>query len=198
MLALYLSCLIVGGLFLGLAVLGVGESEADVAPDVDVAADVEVDTDAGDVDAEAGGEGIVAAVRFLSVRNLVFFTAFFGLTGTLLTLVRLGSAPTLLTSLGAGTAAAVAVHRLMGYLRGSESGAPPGASAVAGAEARVVVGLDRSRPGKVEVAAGDRTERIVARLHERARVDHFVPGDRVVVVRLQDGVALVAEKSFLA
>jgi hypothetical protein len=48
------------------------------------------------------------------------------------------------------------------------------------------------------VAAGDRTERIVARLHERARVDHFVPGDRVVVVRLQDGVALVAEKSFLA
>jgi hypothetical protein len=196
MLALYLSCLIVGGLFLGLAVLGVGESEADVAPDVDVAADVEVDTDAGDVD--AGGEGIVAAVRFLSVRNLVFFTAFFGLTGTLLTLVRLGSAPTLLTSLGAGTAAAAAVHRLMGYLRGSESGAPPGASAVAGVEARVVVGLDRSRPGKVEVAAGDRTERIVARLHERARVDHFVPGDRVVVVRLQDGVALVAEKSFLA
>jgi hypothetical protein len=198
MLALYLSCLIVGGLFLALAVLGVGETDADVAPDVDVAADVEVDTDAGDVDAEAGGEGIVAAVRFLSVRNLVFFTAFFGLTGTLLTLVRLGLVPTLLTSLGAGTAAAAAVHRLMGYLRSSESGAPPGASAVAGAEAHVVVGLDRARPGKVEVAAGDRTERIVARLHERARVDHFVPGDRVVVVRLQDGVALVAEKSFLA
>jgi hypothetical protein len=194
MLALYLSCLIVGGLFLGLAVLGVGETDADVATDADV------DTGAADVDADvdADGEGIVAAVRFLSVRNLVFFAAFFGLTGTLLTLVRLGTVATLLTSLGAGAAAAAAVHRLMGYLRGSESGAPPGASAIAGAEARVVIGLDRSRPGKVEVAADDRTERIVARLHERARVDHFVPGDRVVVVRLQDGVALVAEKTFLA
>jgi hypothetical protein len=128
----------------------------------------------------------------------VFFTAFFGLTGALLTLVRLGAGATLLASLGAGTAAAAAVHRVMGYLKGSESGATPGAGVVAGAEARVVIGLDRSRPGKVEVAAGDRTERIVARLHERSRVDHFAPGDRVVVVRLQDGVALVAEKTFLA
>ena len=86
----------------------------------------------------------------------------------------------------------------MDYLRGSQSGALPGASALAGAEARVVVGLAGARPGKVDVVAGDRTYQFVARLHEGAGVDHAAVGDTVVVVRIQDGVALVAEKSYLA
>jgi membrane protein implicated in regulation of membrane protease activity len=103
----------------------------------------------------------------------------------------------LLTSVGLGVIAAGAVHRLMGYLRGSQSGALPGVSALAGAEARVVVGVTPTRPGKVDVVVGDRTYQFLARVHEGAAVDHVDAGDTVVVVRVQDGTALVADKSYL-
>jgi hypothetical protein len=192
MLTLYLVCLLLGGLLIALSIFGGGDADVDV--DVDVDADLDVEAD---VDAEGGGEGVTAAARFLSMRNLVFFMAFFGLTGTLLTLLGANHLPTLLTSLGLGALAAGAVHRLMGYLRASQSGALPGVSALAGAEARVVVGLAGQRSGKVDVVAGDRTYQFVARLHEGAGVDHVEVGDTVLVVRVQDGIALVAEKSYL-
>jgi len=192
MLTLYLVCLLLGGLLIALSIFGGGDGDVDV----DVAADTEVDVET-DVDAEGGGEGVTAAARFLSMRNLVFFMAFFGLTGTLLTLLQANHLATLLTSFGLGAVAACAVQRLMDYLRSSQSGALPGASALAGAEARVVVGLAGTRPGKVEVATGDRTYQFVARMHEGAGVDHAEVGDTVVVVRIQDGIALVAEKSYL-
>ena len=191
MLTVYLVCLLLGGLLIALSIFGGGDADADV----DVA-DADVDIEA-DVDAESGGEGIAAAARFLSMRNLVFFVAFFGLTGTLLTLLQANHLATLLTSVGLGALAAFAVHRLMGYLRTSQSGALPSSSALGGAEARVVVGLAGTRPGKVEVVAGDRTNQFVARMHEGAGVDHVEVGDVVVVVRIQDGIALVAEKCYL-
>jgi hypothetical protein len=190
MLTLYLVCLVLGGLLIALSIFGGGDA------DVDVSADADVDVEA-DVDAEGAGQGVTAAARFLSMRNLVFFMAFFGLTGTLLSLLRADHLATLFTALGLGAVAAYAVQRLMDYLRSSQSGALPGASALAGAEARVVVGLAGRRPGKVDVVSGDRTYQFVARLHDGAGVDHVEVGDAVVVVRIQDGIALVAEKSYL-
>lgn len=192
MLTLYLMCLLLGGLLIGLSIFGGGDSDVDV----DVAADADVDVDGGDMDAE-GGEGVAAAASFLSVRNLVFFTAFFGLTGTLLSLLQANPAATLATAGGLGVVAAWFIHRLMGYLRGSQSGALPSVSALAGAEARVVVGVTPTRPGKVDVVVGDRTYQFLARIHEGAAVDHVDAGDTVVVVRIQDGIALVADKSYL-
>jgi hypothetical protein len=191
MLTLYLVCLVLGGVLIAVSVFGGGDADVDV----DVAADVDVD--GGDVDAE-GGEGVTAAARFLSMRNLVFFLAFFGLTGTLLTLLQANHLATLLTSVGLGGLAAWAVYRLMSYLRSSQSGSLPSLSTLAGSEARVVIGLSATRPGKIDVVTGDRTHQLVARIHEGAKVDHVEVGDTVVVVRIQDGVALVAEKTYLA
>ena len=196
MLTVYLVCLLLGGLLIALSIFGGGDTDADVDVATDVAVDSDVDVEA-DVDAEGGGEGVGAAARFLSLRNLVFFLAVFGLTGTLLTLLQANHLATLLTSVGLGVLAACAVHRLMGYLRTSQSGALPSASALAGAEARVVVGLSATRPGKVDVVAGDRTYQFLARIHEGARVDHVEVGDTVVIVRIQDGIALVADKGYL-
>lgn len=190
MLTLYLVCLVLGGLLIAVSIFGGGDA------DVDVDVDTDIDVEGGEVDAE-GGEGLAAAARFLSMRNLVFFLAFFGLTGTLLTLLQAGHLATLVASLVLGAAAACAVHRLMGYLRGTQSGALPSSSALAGSEARVVVGVNPARPGKVDVVVGDRTYQFLARIHEGAKVDHAEVGDTVVVVRIQDGVALVAEKSYL-
>ena len=192
MLTLYLVCLILGGVLIGLSIFGGGDG------DVDVTADADVDLESGEIDAESGGEGVSAAARFLSMRNLVFFLAFFGLTGALLNLLGAGALSTLLTSLGLGAVAAVVVQRLMDYLRSSQSGAVRSLNTLAGAEARVVVGLAGTKPGKVVVDGGDRTHQLVARLHECAAVDHVEVGDTVVVVRIQDGIALVAEKTYLA
>ena len=192
MLTLYLVCLVLGGVLIGLSIFGGGDS------DVDVTADADVDLESGEIDAESGGEGVSAAARFLSMRNLVFFLAFFGLTGTLLNLLGAGALLTLLTSAGLGAVAAVVVQRLMDYLRSSQSGAVRSLNTLAGVEARVVVGLDGAKPGKVVVDGGDRTHQLVARIHEGAAVDHVEVGDTVVVVRIQDGIALVAEKTYLA
>jgi hypothetical protein len=199
MLILYVVCLLLGGLLIAVSIFGGGDGDADLDADVDVAGDADVDVDGGEVDVDADtGYGLVAAARFLSMRNLVFFLAFFGLTGTLLSLLQENERATLATALGLGLLAAWAVHTLMGYLRASQSGALPSPSALAGSEARVVVGVRGNRPGKVDVVAGDRTYQFLARLHEGAKVDHLEAGDTAVVVRIQDGVALVADKSYLA
>jgi hypothetical protein len=60
-----------------------------------------------------------------------------------------------------------------------------------------VVGVTGTRPGKIDVVVGDRTYQFLARIHEGAAVDHVEAGDTVVVVRIQDGTALVADKSYL-
>jgi hypothetical protein len=192
MLTVYLVCLLLGGLLIAVSIFGGGDSDVDV----DVTTDTDVDVEA-DVEAEGEVQGVGAVARFLSMRNIVFFLAFFGLTGTLLTLLQDNHVATLFTAVGLGAVAAYAVQRLMDYLRASQSGALPVASALAGAEARVVVGLGGTRPGKVDVVAGDRTYQFVARMHEGAGIDHAEVGDTVIVVRIQDGIALVAEKSYL-
>jgi len=192
MLAVYLACLVAGGFVIALSLLGGGDA------DLEVDTPGPVDVDAGDLEAEPGGEGTVAVARFLSVRNAVFFACFFGMSGTLLTAMGAHPSATLLASVGLGSAAAAAVHLVMGYLRRSESGALPGPAALAGARARVLVGPTRSAPGKIAVSAGDRTHQLVARVHGESGVDRFETGDTVVVVRVQDGTALVAEKTFFA
>jgi membrane protein implicated in regulation of membrane protease activity len=191
MLTVYLVCLVLGGLLIAVSILGGGDTDADV----DIGGDADIDFE-GDLDVE-GGEGVTAAAQFLSMRNLVFFLAFFGLTGTLLTLLGTGHVPALATSVALGLAAAWAVHRLMGYLRASQSGALPSTSALAGSEARVVVGVAPDRPGKVDVTVGDRTYQFLARMHEGSKLDRAEAGETVVVVRIQDGIALVDDKSYL-
>lgn len=48
------------------------------------------------------------------------------------------------------------------------------------------------------VSGGDRTHQLVARVHEDAEASRFGIGDTVVIVRMQDGIAQVAETTFIA
>lgn len=194
MLAVYLACLVAGGFVILLSLVGGGETDIDF----DGAADVDVDVDIDAAGAEAEGEGATAAAGFLSVRNALFFACFFGMAGSLLTALGAAPGPTLAAALTLGTGAAVAIHNVMAYLRRSQSGAIAGPAALAGARARVVIGPTRTAPGKVAVSAGDRTHLLVARIHGECTVDHFERGDTVVIVRVQDGAAIVASETFLA
>jgi hypothetical protein len=186
----YVVCLMLGGAMIALSIFAGGEVDADADLDADLAPDAD-----GDV-GELQGEGLAAAARFLSIRNLVFGVAFFGLTGCLLSLGGVPQPVTLPVSMGVGLLAGASLQRLMDYLRGSESGEITSLRSVEGAHAEVVVGLEDGRPGKVVVATHDQTHELVARIHEEASVRRLEPGVQVLIVRIDEGVALVAEADF--
>jgi len=186
MLTVYIVCLIVGGALVALSILGGGDTDA--AFDADAAGDV----------AEMDGEGLAAAARFLSFRDLVFFVTFFGLTGTLLTALGIGPLLAAPFSVAVGVAAGALVHRVMVTLARTESGELADGAALEGTLASVVVGIDRKHQGKIAVNGGDHTFQLVACLHEQAEARRLRVGDEVVIVRVADGVAQVAGKGFLA
>lgn len=186
MFTLYVVCLLIGGALVVLSIFGGG--------DVDVDADVAADPD---LDVEASGEGLAAAARFLGLRNAVFFAAFFGLAGTLLTSLGTTSALTAGFAVGAGTVAAVSIGRVFGWLRSTESGALPDAGTFAGAQADVILEIGKGRMGKVAVRRGDRIHQFVARPHRDAGKTRFRTGDEVVIVRVDNEVAEIAGNDFL-
>jgi hypothetical protein len=192
MLALYIACLLFGGILLALSLFTGGDADmdADVGGDVNASAEAEVE----DV---TSGQGIAAAARFLSFRNVVFFAAFFGLTGVLFTILHINALATAAASLVMGLAAGTAVHHLMDFMRRSESGAMESLDRLEGSHAEVVIGMAGAKPGKIAVKAGDRTHQIVARVHETAESNAFRAGDTVTIVRFENGIARVAEATFL-
>jgi membrane protein implicated in regulation of membrane protease activity len=191
MLTLYVICLIIGGSLVAVSIFAGG--------------DVDVDTDlAGDVDVEAGseagstdGEGVAAAARFLSLRNAVFGAAFFGLTGTLFTVLGVGPLVTPVFAFGTGAIAAMSIHQLMEWLRRSESGVQDDTRSLTGTTASVVVGIDGPHHGKIAVRSGDRVTQLVARPHGTAERTRFEVGEDVVVIRIDNGIAEVARESYL-
>jgi hypothetical protein len=194
MFTLYLVCLIVGGTLVALSIFAGGDVDVDADVDVDTTAEVEADAD---IDG-AQGEGMAAAARFLSLRNAVFFAAFFGLTGTLFTALRIGPVLTPVFAVAVGAVAAFGIHQLMETLRRNETGALQGADTLKGAPAAVIVDFDESTRGKIAVNRGGRTVQLVAGVHEGAEQRRFHAGDEVIVVDLQNGIALVAGTGFLA
>jgi hypothetical protein len=211
MLAVYLACFAAGGFVILLSVFGGADGDADVDVDTDVDTDLDFDgagdgdgtgdTGTGDTEGsgeEATSEGSVSVARLLSLRNAVFFTGFFGMSGTLSSLLGTAPAPTLAVSIVSGLLAAASIQMALDYLRRSQSGALPEPAALAGARARVLVGATRASLGKVEVEAAEGTQQLVARVHAESGVDHFEPGDAVVIVRVDGGQALVAEKTFFS
>ena len=200
MLELYVGCLIVGGGLVGLSFFTDHDSDADL----DVDADVDVDVDA-DVDVSADDVGDLAHVDgadlmwlpLLTLRFWIFFVAFFGLTGTLLTVMaKVGlvdataTTTTLLVALGVGISSGWFTSWLVRKLRSEkvDSNIDPQRDYV-GAEGVVLLGVAPSDPGAVrltvkgvhvdltaEVDAGDALER----------------GRRVVVLAYEGGVIRVA------
>ena len=86
----------------------------------------------------------------------------------------------------------------MRYLQSSESGEVGGLRALEGGLARVVVDVARDRAGKITVVSGDRSHQLVARIHEEAGAQRLRAGETALVVRMESGVAWIAETTFIA
>ena len=196
MLAVYLFCLLAGGaLVAASAIFGgkdadLGGHGADAGGDVDVDVDVDVS-----VDGHAGelGHGDAAHagtwMPFLSMQFWTFALAFFGLTGTVLTLLALASTvPTLLAALALGLGSGTAVSTAIRRLRTETFSSALGGKDFVGRSGVVRVPLKAGSPGKVRVAAKGQLIDLIAVTDDE---EEIASGEEVLVTEMQNGRAAV-------
>lgn len=141
---------------------------------------------------EPSSKGLVSeAAKFFSFRNIVYFLAFFGLTGTSLTLFSISGITALLSSLGIGVLASFTGYKFLKYLRSSESGEVQNIYEMHGKLATVRVPMTKSIKGQVIVETGAKQENIIALIDENSRDEHFNFGEKVLIIEIRDGIAYI-------
>ncbi|MEQ8766185.1 MAG: hypothetical protein RL885_19870 [Planctomycetota bacterium] len=189
MFAVYVFCAIAGGGLLVFSLLFGGDGDGG---DVDLGTDVDVDVGADfDLDADHGGFSGTFA-EFFSLRSLIFFAAFFGIAGLILDGIGVSPAVTVPLAIGIGILCAYLNLMAFHYLKRTESGAHRSAREAEGCEAKVVLPITRDRRGKVHATVRGETLPLIARPFDPERDGQFLVGGRVVVVKVEDGVALVS------
>jgi membrane protein implicated in regulation of membrane protease activity len=191
MMTLYLTCLIVGGIFIVVSLF------FDTDTDSDVDLDTDVDFDAGSGADVVNGEGAAAAIKFLSFRNFVMFTAFFGLTGTVLTWLGGPFLINLAAAIALGLFAATLMHKAMSHLMKNEVGKTTNLEELIGSSAKVTIDVSRKHRGKISVFANGRTLQLLAQVAEEAAQNEFKQGDTVIIINIQNGMAFVVEEEFV-
>lgn len=210
MLTLYLACLIIGGVFIIVSLFFGSDADADVDTGGDLHFDSSGDAhfeaggDAHDlhIDASAGadahhGEGLAETIKFLSLRNIVFFVAFFGLTGTVLTWLGAWPIFSFPAAVGMGFFSATLMHKALRYLVKTEVSGGVNLEDLSGLSAKVVIGLSRTQRGKISLKTGGQYMQILALAADVAGPTEFKAGDEVVILEVKNGLAYVVEKEFI-
>lgn len=210
--SVYLACLVFGGALVAVSLFSGFDADVEASGDMDgldggdvEGLDLDADgVDGGDADVDVDGEamgahdhGLTAVVQFFSFRNIVFFLAFFGLTGSVLTLLGTSALTVALLAALVGFAAAWALDRSMAYLRHSESGRVSDEKEFEGMRARVLVGVGRSEAGKISVNTEEKLVTLLATIAADATRDRFEPGEQVIIVSVESGIAQVAGEEFV-
>lgn len=207
MMWMYLAATIFGCAFLIPMVLGGLDSDIDAGDgfggdvgDTDLSGGIDVDTEldadtGGPVDGGSGGlfDGAIGSVfaSLVSLRTLVFFSAFFGTSGLVFSALGYSWAATLVTALLLGVIAAGTNSVLFGLIRNSQPNSQISDRTLEGRPAKVVLPMDGSTRGRIRVDLSGQPHYLVARpmdgVHER-----FDVGASVVVVKIEQGTAHVA------
>jgi hypothetical protein len=202
MLGFYLFAAVLGGGLLLLSMLGGGEHDTshdvgghdfdhDVGHDVNGGHDGHGGHDAGaDHDAHfRAGELVLGLFR---PRNMIFFLATFGITGTLLTLLTsVSTFGGLVPSLAMGFGAMVVTHGVFVWLKRSETAVDVVSDAeLEGSLARVTLPLTPGARGRIACSVGGREVHVVARL-AAGYEQTLDAGREVVVLHMSDTVAEV-------
>ena len=152
-------------------------------------------------DVQPAGEApsVHGAAEYLSFRNFIYSTTFFGLTGSVLTWMAMPFAVALGSSVGMGLFAGYVGHRFMRYLRGSESGEGMHVAALLGHPATVVLPPTKQHKGKIHVTIAGQRVLMLALLHADAddEATELRPGEHVFVVAIDRDVAYVDRGDFL-
>lgn len=184
MLTAYVFCLAVGGGLLALSFFG-----DFLEGDVDLDTDVDVDAD---LDGVAAGTGIA---QVFSVRALINAIFGFGAAGALLHLVWGGGQPMLTAAIAGATGlgSGALISTVFAYLRRTESGTLKGEESFVGLTGEVSLEVGPDSHGTVTVRRGDRRVRLRARTADGSGgAPALSPGQPVVVVEMNDGIAAVA------
>lgn len=196
LLYVYLGCLVFGWSLL-LVSFFVGR-DADGDSDFHLHPDAGGNAEPGDAGGGAvHGEGALAALRYFSLRNVVFFTAFFGLTGSVLSLLDAHRVVAFALAVTMGIFASTLLSKMVRFLRRTEVGELACLNRLEGSKARVLVDFSRERRGKVLIQSGGNTLQLIARVAEESKRDSYGYGDCVIIVHIIDGVAHVAEETFI-
>jgi hypothetical protein len=199
MLNLYLTCLILGGIFIGVSIFFGADGDADLGGDMDVGVDSDADVDsATEPDLSTDGQGAVDAIKFLSIRNFVFFVGAFGLTGCILTWS--GTHPLLAFPLSfcVGLVVAYMMYKLMDFLKKGEVEDHFNLDDLTGEKAKVIVNLSKENRGKISIHTKNRTLQLLAQVSEEANQSAFQSGELVTIVKVKDDTVFVAEEHFIS
>jgi membrane protein implicated in regulation of membrane protease activity len=184
---------IVGWPFLLFFVFFGGEG-GDVDADIDVDFDADLDVEVGEAVVGGGlGGGIAAAVlSLLSFRSIVFFLAFFGATGLILTALSTGSVVALVVAIALGLFAASLNNRIFRYLKSSSVGTEVSDRSLSGAVGRVTVPISVTSKGRITCEVESRTINLTAVPFDAKEESEFAIGESVVVVEVNEGTARVS------
>ena len=186
----YAFAAIVGWPFLLFFVFFGGEG-GEVDADIDVDFDVDVDADLELSDGIGGG--IAAAVlSLLSFRSIVFFLAFFGATGLILTALSTGSVIALVLAVALGLFAAGLNNRVFRYLKTSSVGMDVSDRVLSGAVGRVTIPISVPSKGRITCEVEGQTINLTAVPFDAKEQGEFGVGEAVVVVEVHEGTARVS------
>lgn len=188
---IYLICLLVGGFFVALSLLG-GDHAGDHGDIGDVGggdADAGFHFDTSDLHIPTAGPGLV---DLLSLRALFLFAAFFGLTGTALSLIDSGEPFTAIVAVLVGLIVGLGGNYVIRRMAFDRVSSDLRADDLTGMTGRVLLPFQGDRKGKISVVAGGQRLQLVARGFEgQASHETFQSGDEVVVVRMDGAIAEV-------
>lgn len=207
---IYLFFLIIGGGLLTFSLLGGHDSDSSAHADTHIGIDTDHHIDVHSADTAHSGEvsptnthssitdyhnqsSLSDNVKFLSIRNLTYFMAFFGLTGTILTLISTAILWTFAAALSAGGFAAWYGYKLMKYLKTSETGQAINIKDLSGKKAIVTLPIKSGNKGKVQVYINGQTEEIPAVLAENAAKKEFNYREEVLITEVNNGIAYISE-----
>lgn len=178
MIYLYIATLVVGGVLLASSML-LGDHDTDGGMD-----------DGFEAHADGAGDGLSALlVGFRSFRFWIFFSAFFGLTGLVITGFGLLGSKILIAVLavGMGLFAGTFATWVLRRLSLEETGKVPTTSDYVGKTARVLVPIEKGAMGKVRLALGGTSVDMVATADDEA----LAVGDSAVIIEIEGTTAKV-------
>jgi len=202
MIWIFLAAAVFGGAFLVPMLLG--GLDTDVGDGLDLGDGVDLDADAdlgaaGDLESTDGGDGPAALggsalgavfASLVSFRTVVFFSAFFGLSGLVFDALDYSSAVTLATAVLIGVLAAIANSAIFGLVKSSQSTSHISDRTLEGRPARVVLPMDDTQRGRIRIDLSGQPQYLVARPIDDGSTHRFDVG--ASVVKVEKGTALVA------
>ena len=148
----------------------------------------------GDAEMDAGGEvdGLSGVFTVVPLSSLAFVATFFGATGLVSEWLGTGGAFTLLLAVVVGVLAGGLNSAAFTYLRRSEASSEVSDREIEGSIARVSLPMSNERRGRIVLTvAGARIQMTSSPIDPLDDGQAIEAGARVIVVRIEGGVALV-------